>query len=81
MRNLVISEGGIESTEKIVTLQKSEGYELMIFNSSLVTMILTVGNISVYIPGNSVLDEGFKPFSSFAVSGTGTDTWMWYIRS
>ncbi len=81
MKNLVVREGGTEATEKTVTLLKEQGYELVVYNGSTATMLLTVGSLAVYIPGSAVLDEGFMPFSSFTVSGTGTDVWSWYVRS
>ncbi len=81
MKNLVVREGGTEVTEKTVTLLKGAGYELVVYNGSTATMLLTIGNLAVYLPGSSVLDEGFMPFDSFTVSGTATDAWSWYVRN
>lgn len=83
IRNLTVKYGETESTERTVYLgEKERYYELVVYNgSNTQVMILTVGNVKIYIPPNAVLDEAFVPFNTFNIAGTGTDIWSWYVRS
>lgn len=82
-KNLVVVTGGSETGDGIIDITTRgavQGWELVIYNGSGSTITVDVHNISLSVPDNSVLDEAFRPFTSFTVAGTTGGDWSWYIR-
>ena len=84
LKNLIVIAGGAETGDGTIDVADVgavvQGWELVIFNGSGNTITLTVRNISISIPDNSVLDEAFSPFTSFTIAGSASGSWSWYVR-
>ena len=83
LKNLVVVAGNSESGDGTIDILDNgalEGLELVLYNGTGDTMTVQIGNVAITIPNNGILDEAFKPFTSFTVTGTGAGDWSWYVR-